>query len=67
MAGDAQSYVWIGPDYNTVSTADAATTPAGGQLIVGDIATTNAIYNNDVDGDGLTYSSPVIHTVRAGR
>ena len=65
VAGDAQSYVWIGPDYQSVSAAGATTTPLNGQLIVGNIATANAIYNNDVDDDGLTYSSPVIHTVRA--
>ncbi len=43
--------------------ADGATTPAGGQLIVADPAVANKIYNNDVLGDGLTYSSPDIHTV----
>jgi hypothetical protein len=65
--GDALSYVWIGPDSASVAAAGASTTPAGGKLIIGNIATSNAIYNNDVDGDGLTYSSPVIHTVRSCR
>ncbi len=62
--GDVLSYVWIGPDLGSVGAADGATTPAGGQLIVADPAVANKIYNNDVLGDGLTYSSPDIHTVR---
>ena len=46
-----------------MAAADSATTPAGGQLIAADPAAANKVYNNDVLGDGLTYSSPDIHTV----
>ena len=63
LIGDSLSYVWIGPDGASVTAADGSTTPVGGRLIVADPATANKIYNNNVKNDGLTYSSPDIHTV----
>ena len=59
--GDALSYVWIGPNKASVASAGASTTPSGGQLLKPTAATANRVYTNS--NNGLTYSSPDIHTV----
>ena len=61
--GDALSYVWIGPNKASVTSAGGSTTPSGGQLIKAAPATANRVYTNS--NNGLTYSSPDIHTVPA--
>ena len=60
-AGDALSYVWIGPNKASVTSVGGSTTPSGGQLIKAAPATANRVYTNS--NNGLTYSSPDIHTV----